>query len=187
MYELRTLTGTVRAADGTVRAGANVRIVRETAVADGDAFPPSAVAFYTDAAGAVPVGTAVAVPSAGSWAFSLWIDNVLICSLALGAGAAITVAELMALAGLEAVDGTPQNEMLLRLYTAVAGADDGLLLETADGDLAATNAPRGYWMQRTAVPAGETVTIPADHQMVVVGDFIVDGELIAVGDLVILD
>ncbi|MBK8990154.1 MAG: hypothetical protein IPM39_29505 [Chloroflexi bacterium] len=46
---------------------------------------------------------------------------------------------------------------------------------------------KGYLMQRTAVPAGETVTIPANHQMVVVGDFTVDGELIAVGDLVILD
>lgn len=71
---------------------------------------------------------------------------------------------------------------------AVAGAEatDNDIAVWSGGDLAATNQPRGYWMQRTAVPAGETVTIPANHQMVVVGDFTVDGELIAIGDLVIL-
>ncbi|MBE2202542.1 MAG: hypothetical protein IAE79_28280 [Anaerolinea sp.] len=44
----------------------------------------------------------------------------------------------------------------------------------------------GYLMQRTAVPDGETVMIPDGYQMIVYGDFIVDGELVAIGDLVIL-
>ena len=184
MYELRTVTGTLRAADGAVRAGANVRIVRETAVADGDAFPPSAVAFYTDANGNVPNGTTVAVPSSGTWAFALLVDSVSVCSFAMGAGASITVAEILALAGLEAEGGTPQQELLLGLYTAVAGADDDLLLQTASGSLVLTNAPRGYWMQRTAVPEGSIVTIPVGHQMLVAGDIDVAGDLIVEGTLI---
>lgn len=44
----------------------------------------------------------------------------------------------------------------------------------------------GYLMQRTAVPAGEAVTIADGYQMIVYGDFVVDGELIAVGDLVVI-
>ena len=186
MYELRTITGTLRAADGAVRAGANVRIVRETAVADGDAFPPSAVAFYTDTNGNVPNGTAVAVPSSGAWAFALLVDSVSVCSFVMGPGASITVAEILALAGLEAEGGTPQQEMLLGLYTAVSGADDGQLLETDGGNLTLTEQPRGYWMQRTAVPEDSIVTIPVGYQMIVVGEFTVAGELVADGDLVIL-
>lgn len=184
MYELRTITGTLRAADGAVRAGANVRVVRETAVADGDAFPPSAVAFYTDANGNVPNGTAVAVPSSGAWAFALLVDSVSVCSFAMGAGAPITVAEILALAGLEAEGGTPQQEMLLALYTAVSGADDYRLLETASGGIQTTNQPRGYWMQPVAVEAGKSVVIPAGHQMVVVGDVDVAGDLIVEGSLI---
>lgn len=42
----------------------------------------------------------------------------------------------------------------------------------------------GFFMQRTTIDADETVTIPADHQMIVAGDFTVDGDLVAVGDLV---
>lgn len=45
---------------------------------------------------------------------------------------------------------------------------------------------QGFLMQRTVVEADESITIPVDHQMVVAGDFIVDGEMTAIGDLVIL-
>lgn len=71
-------------------------------------------------------------------------------------------------------------------FGAVTAAEDHDLLEVMDGDLAATNAPRGYMMQKTAVDAGDSVTIPAGYQMVVAGEFIVDGELVAIGDLVII-
>lgn len=143
MYELRTITGFLRSADGAPRAGANVRIVRETAVADGDAFAPSAVAFYTGSDGAVPEGTAVAVPASGSWPFALAIDNAPICSFALGAGDPITLAEILALAGQQAGPDTAQAEFLNSLYALVNSAADGQMLETAGGDLALVEPPEG--------------------------------------------
>ena len=79
-----------------------------------------------------------------------------------------------------------QGEFLNGLYTAVSGADDGQLLETDGGNLTLTEQPRGYWMQRTAVASGETVTIPTGYQMIVYGDFTAVGDLVADGDLVIL-
>ena len=101
-------------------------------------------------------------------------------------GSALSIDEIYALAGVVADEGTPQGEFLNGLYTAVSGADDGLLLQTESGSLDLTNAPGGYWMQRTAVPEGETVTIPTGYQMIVYGDFTAVGDLVAIGDLVIL-
>ena len=66
---------------------------------------------------------------------------------------------------------------------AVAG---NVPVQLADGTLEDSGLPAGYWMQRTSITAGDTITIPANHQMLVFGDFIVDGDLVAIGDLVIL-
>ena len=43
----------------------------------------------------------------------------------------------------------------------------------------------GFFMQKTIVAASETITIPVDHQMIVANNLIIDGAVIADGDLVI--
>lgn len=76
----------------------------------------------------------------------------------------------------------------LAAATTAAAAGAQYQIGELDGDLnlAFTVAPRGYFMQATTIAAGETVTVPSGHQMLVFGDFAVDGDLVAVGDLVSL-
>ena len=96
------------------------------------------------------------------------------------------IADLLGRAELAREDTLPAPGLEFEEIGAVSGADDGLLLQTESGSLALTNAPGGYWMQRTAVPEDSIVTIPVGYQMIVVGEFTVAGELVADGDLVIL-
>ena len=72
---------------------------------------------------------------------------------------------------------------------AVTGTQNDPLVSIPADDadwLAAQPQVTGFFMQRTSIEADETVTIPAGHQMIVYGDFRVDGDLVAIGDLVIL-
>lgn len=51
----------------------------------------------------------------------------------------------------------------------------------------ARNRPEGFWhAHRTNVPEFVTLTIPAEHQMLIYGAFTVNGALDVQGELVIL-
>lgn len=145
--------------------------------------------FSTDANGAFATDLTINTPETGAWLWRLWWPDrqYIDAYIEQGDGSAIEIDDWATLAGLSGSSaGTPQGEFLNGLYTAVSGAADGQLLETDGGNLTPTNQPRGYWMQRTAVPEGETLTIPTDHQMIVYGEFTAVGDLVADGDLVIL-
>ncbi len=145
--------------------------------------------FSTDANGAFATDLTINTPETGAWLWRLWWPDrrYIDAYIEQGDGSAIEMDDWVTLAGQAgSAAGTPAAEFLNGLYTAVSGADDGLLLQTESGSLDLTNAPGGYWMQRTAVPEGETVTIPTGYQMIVYGDFTAVGDLVAIGDLVIL-
>lgn len=49
------------------------------------------------------------------------------------------------------------------------------------------NQPQGFWHgHRTNVPAGVTLTIPAEHQVLIYGTFTVNGSLVVEGEMVVL-
>ncbi len=183
----RILSGTVRHSDGTAWGHATLRVQKlALGTQPGEVYPMDGFNVTADANGVLPE-TALAVPETGAWLRRITFPDTTEIDFYLAAGAPISIDEIVALAeeaGSEA--GTPQGEFLNGLYTAVSGADEDLLLQTESSSLALTNAPRGYWMQRTAVPEGETLTIPTDHQMIVYGEFTAVGDLVADGDLVIL-
>lgn len=82
--------------------------------------------------------------------------------------------------------GVAQGDALF-LETAAAAAaaadEHDVAVVDGSGNLAFTSQPRGFLMQRTVIDAGETVTIPALHQMIVAENLQVDGDLVADGDL----
>ena len=183
----RILSGTVRHSDGTAWGHATLRVQKMAlGTQPGEVYPMDGFNVTADVNGVLPE-TALAVPETGAWLRRITFPDTTEIDFYLAAGAPISIDEIVALAeeaGSEA--GTPQGEFLNGLYTAVSRAADGQLLETDGGNLTLTEQPRGYWMQRTAVPEGSIVTIPVGYQMIVVGEFTVAGELVADGDLVIL-
>lgn len=61
------------------------------------------------------------------------------------------------------------------------------LVDILKADFVQLGNPSGYWhAHRTNVPADFTLTIPADHQLVVYGTFTVIGDLRVEGDLVVI-
>jgi len=183
----RTLTGTIRRSDGAPWAHATLRIQKLALGAQpGEVYPVDGFNVTADANGVLPA-TPLAVPEAGTWLRRMTFPDTTEIDFYLGAGGPIAIDEIVALAGAAGQEAaTPQGEFLNRLHAIVAAAAEERLLATAGGDLALTDAPRGYWMQRTAVPADVSVTVPAGCQMVVFGALDVAGELIAAGDVVVL-
>lgn len=184
----RTLTGTIYKFDGTPWPGASVivKLLTEHPTRPGRYYPRRTWTLTCDENGQIPTNT-LDTPVSGAWLYQVQVaDNPPQVGLLSGNGD-ISIDEFTTLAGAAGHEaGTPQNELLNALHAAVTEAENHELLETMNGGLNLTAQPRGYLMQRTAVPAGTTVTIPDGYQMVVAGEFIVDGELIANGDLVIL-
>ena len=93
--------------------------------------------------------------------------------------------------------GTDGSSTLKTLYGSLVVEDDPAITAVAnppivgvsqdDADwLAAQPQVAGFFMQRTVVEADETVTIPANHQMIVAGDLTIDGAVISDGDLIII-
>ena len=61
------------------------------------------------------------------------------------------------------------------------------LVDILKADFVQLNNPSGYWhAHRTNVPSGFTLTIPAEHQLLIHGNFTVTGSLQVDGELVVL-
>lgn len=144
----REVTGTIYKFDGQPWAGARLvfSLLTDTATGAGAAWPMWSKTICTGNDGTIPTGTELDTPPTGSWLYRLRIEEnaPLDFYLEQGDGSALTIADIVELANQAgSAAGTPAGEFLNRLYTAVAGADDGKMLETADGGLVLVDAPAG--------------------------------------------
>lgn len=188
----RTITGTLKRFDNTGWASAqiNIELITDWATETAVAFPVVSQTFTTGLDGSIPAGVTLVTPSTGAWSYQCTIENNAPFTVLLEDGDDLTIDEFIALAGLGGSEvGVPQAEWLVSVYAGLADADAGdLLIADGAGDAAWGNAPAGFFMQRTSIGEGETVTIPAGRQMLVHGGLTVasTGALVATGDLVII-
>ena len=178
--------------DGSPWPGAKIvaELKTKPAVKPGKVYPVMRLEVFAGNDGHIPDSLLLDTPESGAWLYELRIEKnpPIQFYLEQGDGSPVSIDGLAFLAGLPGSNpGTPQGTMLLALYEGLLAASKGELWVADGSDGAAWgNQPEGYWMQKTAIPEGQTVTIPDGHQMIVTGAFQVDGRLDVIGDLVIL-
>lgn len=134
----RTITGTIYKFDGeTPWASARLvfSLLTDTASGAAAVWPVWPKTVYAGADGTIPAGTELDTPPSGSWLYRLKIEEntPLDFYLEQGDGSDLTVADIVTLAGATGSSaGTPQQEMLLNLYTVAQTAVAGEVAE-ADG------------------------------------------------------
>lgn len=180
-------------ADGTpyARAKFSIELLTPLAVHSGSAYlNRPTLKITTDRDGRFPTNLALPVPDIGGWRWRLiWPDNQHADAIIeAGDGSPVEIQGWIALSGASGVEANVTEWLWLLGFIAAmnAGAEHDVVTLDANRRLAVTNQPRGYWMQRTVVDDGETVHIPARHQMVVHGLFEVAGTLEVDGELVVL-
>lgn len=172
--------GTVRQWDGGVWANLDVKIKLMTDVAvDGDVvYAVREIEFQTTATGEVPTGYKISAPSDGGWQYWVKIGSnaPFLCNVDAGDGSALSLADLVALAGIASVEASaPQMSWLLAQYTAAQSAvdgntvvwqggmlTDGGILAGVRSKLASTNSDieAGYLHEVNTQAGGVTLALP---------------------------
>lgn len=166
----REINGTIYKFDGlTPWAGARLvfSLLADTAAGNDAVWPKWAKTVQAGADGTIPAGLELDTPPTGSWLYRLKIEEntPLDFYLSQGDGSALSVSDIVTLAGATGSSaGTPQQEMLLDLYTDAQTAVAGQVL-TADGaggadweDAAESGIPEptsdGLWARMRASGVG---------------------------------
>lgn len=105
----------------------NIKLMTDVAV-DGEViYAAREISFQTRAQGEVPSGHKLVAPAEGAWQYWVKIgtNTPFLCNVEAGDGSALSLADLVALAGVPTNEsGTPQWAWLVNLYTEAQGATD---------------------------------------------------------------
>jgi hypothetical protein len=151
--------------------------------------PNEHVRFFSDEEGKLPTFN-IPTPPVGAWRWSLKTpDGVThIALIGQGDGESIEISDWFALSG-EVITPEPVEESFLTyLYDVVTEAPEHQILMVGPNNRVVTSdEARGYFMQKTSVDAGDTITIPSGHQMSVYGAFDIseDSDVVVEGELVV--